>query len=226
MSEAHRPAPVVDRIPGPRPPMSAADAREWAVCANARGAILVEGWSDEAAVNTLARRRSFDLRAEGIVVIPIAGATNFHSFVEALGPHGIGLHLSGLYDTAEEHCARRALERDGFGTELTRAQMEAIGFFACNADLEDEMIYALGTSGVERILDAHGELQSFRSFQNQPAQRGGNCHTQLRRFLGIRSGRKIRYGTLLTEALDLEQVPKSLDRVLAHARMELGASIE
>jgi hypothetical protein len=225
MSEAHQPTAVVDRIPGPRRPMSAAAAREWAVSANARGAILVEGWSDEAAVNTLAQRRSCDLRAEGIVVIPMAGATNFHSFVEALGPHGIGLRLSGLYDTAEEHYVQRALERAGFGTKLTRAHMEAFGFFACDADLEDEMIHTLGTSGVERILNAHGELQSFRSFQHQPAQRGGNCHAQLRRFLGTRAGRKIRYGTLLTEALDLERVPKSLDRVLAHARMERGISI-
>jgi hypothetical protein len=223
MSEAHQPTSAADRVPGPRPPISARDACELALRAKARGAILVEGWSDEAAVNTLARRRGYDLQAEGIVVIPIAGATNFHSFVEALGAHGI--RLSGLYDIAEEHYARLGLERAGLGTGLTRADMEALGFFACDADLEDEMIRTLGNAGVERILDVQGELQSFRSFQNQPAQRGGDCHAQLRRFLGIRSGRKIRYGSLLTEALDLAQVPRSLDRVLAHARMELRTSI-
>lgn len=204
--------------------MAAADARELATRVHARGAILVEGWSDEAAVNTLARRRGYDLEGEGIVVIPIAGATNFHSFFEALGPHGIKLRLSGLYDIAEEYYARRGLERAGFGADLTRADMEALGFFACDADLEDEMIKTLGTACVERILDAQGELSSFRSFQNQPAQRGRDCHAHLRRFLGIRSGRKIRYGALLTEALDLARVPQSLDGVLVHARMNLSAS--
>jgi hypothetical protein len=38
----------------------------------------------------------------------------------------------------------------------------------------------------------------------------------LRRFLGTRSGRKIRYGHVLAEALDLTQVPWPLARVLAH----------
>jgi hypothetical protein len=38
---------------------------------------------------------------------------------------------------------------------------------------------------------------------------------QLRRFIGTRSGRKIRYGRLLVEALDLAEVPRPLDRVLA-----------
>jgi hypothetical protein len=34
--------------------------------------------------------------------------------------------------------------------------------------------------------------------------------------MGTRSGRKIRYGRLLVEALDLDHVPRPLDGVLAH----------
>jgi hypothetical protein len=63
-----------------------------------------------------------------------------------------------------------------------------------------------------------GELASFRRFQEQPAQRGRDLHAQLRRFLGTRAGRKVRYGTLLVDALDLDRVPRALDAVLAHVR--------
>jgi hypothetical protein len=34
--------------------------------------------------------------------------------------------------------------------------------------------------------------------------------------MGTRGGRKIRYARLLVNALDLERVPRPLDRVLAH----------
>src|SRR2546423_1489167 len=64
----------------------------------------------------------------------------------------------------------------------------------------------------------HAELASFGSFQKQPAQQGRDDHAQLRRFMGTRSGRKIRYGALLIDALDLDRVPRPLDKVLAHVR--------
>ena len=86
----------------------------------------------------------------------------------------------------------------------------------CIADLEDELIRCLGDAAVEQVLDAQGELGSFRIFQQQPAHRGQSRTAQLRRFMGTRAGRKIRYGRLLVEALDLTNVPRPLDRVLAH----------
>jgi hypothetical protein len=112
----------------------------------------------------------------------------------------------------------RVLQRCGLGTPLNRADTEALGFFVCDADLEDELIRALGTAGAEAVLQAEGELESFRRFQAQPAQRGRDLAPQLRRFMGTRAGRKIRYGTLLTEAIDLPRIPRALDRVLAHVR--------
>jgi hypothetical protein len=69
---------------------------------------------------------------------------------------------------------------------------------------------------VERLIAAQGELGSFRILCRQPAQRNRTREQQLKRFLGIRSGRKIRYGRVLTEALDPARVPRPLDRVLAH----------
>ena len=180
--------------------------------AQAHAAILVEGWSDQAALEALARRRGRDLRAEGIIVVPIGGATNVQRFVQALGPHGLDVRLAGLYDVAELQHVLRGLERAGV---TGGAGIEDHGFHACDADLEDELIRALGTAAVERVLDAESELVSFRRFQDQPAQRGRDLHAQLHRFLGTRAGRKVRYGALLVDALELDRVPRALDLVLA-----------
>ena len=86
----------------------------------------------------------------------------------------------------------------------------------CDADLEDELIRALGVAAVEQVVAEQGELTSFRTLQKQPAQRGRSVEAQLRRFMGSRGGRKIRYVPLLVEALDLARVPRPLDRLLAH----------
>jgi hypothetical protein len=94
--------------------------------------------------------------------------------------------------------------------------MEALGFYVCVEDLEDELIRALGTDAVERVVANLGELRSFRTLQRQPAQAGRTTEAQLRRFLGTRAGRKIHYGRVLVEALDLSRVPRPLDGVLAH----------
>lgn len=199
--------------------MSVPAACEQLVSIGAVAAILVEGWSDQAALEALARRRGWDLRAEGIVIVPVGGVTNVGRFVRALGPLGLGVRLAGLYDAAELTYVRRALAQAGTELDGAFADLEAHGFFVCDADLEDELIRALGTAGVERVLQAEGELASFRSFQAQPAQRGRDHGAQLRRFMGTRAGRKIRYGSLLVEALDLNRVPRSLDLALAHARV-------
>jgi Overcoming lysogenization defect protein-like, TOPRIM domain len=182
----------------------------------ARAVVLVEGTSDRLALEALARRRGRDLGAEGVVIVPMGGATNIGSYLQRFGPPGLDLTLAGLYDGAEEGDFRRGLERAGFGSNLTRADMESLGFFVCVADLEDELIRALGPASVERIIDTQGELGSFRTFQRQPAQQGRTIEAQLHRFMGTRSGRKARYASLLIDAMDLSRVPKPLDRVLAH----------
>jgi hypothetical protein len=51
--------------------------------------------------------------------------------------------------------------------------------------------------------------------QKQPPWRGRPLDQQLRRFLGNAS-RKIEYSSLFVEALDLSNVPRPLDEVLAH----------
>jgi len=181
-----------------------------------RTVLLVEGVSDQRALEALARRRGRNLDAERVAIVPMGGATNIGHFLRRLGAPGPGLRLAGLCDAAEEGDFRRSLELAGVGSPLTRSDMERLGFYVCVADLEDELIRALGVQAVERVIDAAGELESFRTFQKQPAWRGRGGAEQLRRFLGTHSGRKIRAAALLVDALDLARVPRPLDGVLAH----------
>jgi hypothetical protein len=178
--------------------------------------VLVEGASDQAAVEMLARRRRRNLGEEGISVIPMGGATNIGHFLRRLGPAGEDVRLAGLCDVGEEAKFRRGLEQAGLGTDLTRETMETLGFFVCVLDLEDEMIRSLGAAAVVEVVEDQREIGAFRIFQHQPAQRQRTIEAQLRRFLGTHSGRKIAYGALLAEALDLDRVPRPLDALLAY----------
>src|SRR5215211_4835200 len=152
--------------------------------------VLVEGVSDQVALETIAERRGRDLAAEGVGVVPMGGARSIGRYLERYGPGGLGL---------------------GHG----RAGLEAVGFYVCVADLEDELIRCLGAATVEGIIATQGELRSFRTLQRQPAQRDRSLERQLHRFLGSGGGRKLRYARLLADALDPLAVPRPLDRVLA-----------
>jgi hypothetical protein len=185
--------------------------------ASARSIVLVEGLSDQRALEALAGRRGRDLDAEGISIVSMGGATNIGRFLERFGPRGLDVRLAGICDVAEEGDFARALERAGLGSGISRAGMERLGFFVCVADLEDELIRSLGAEAVERVIESQGDLGSFRTFQRQPAWRERNHEEQLRRFLGTHSGRKIRSAPALVEALDLTRVPRPLVEVLAHA---------
>jgi hypothetical protein len=179
------------------------------------GVVLVEGIIDRIALETLARRRGRDLDAEDVSVVAMGGAQAIGGFLHRYGPRGSGFRLAGLCDAGEEDEFRRGLEREGLGFGLDRTDMEELGFYVCEADLEDELIRALGAAEVERVIQAEGDLQPFRTLQKQPAWRGRPTESQLRRFMGSGGRRKTRYARLLVEALDLGAVPRPLDSVLA-----------
>ncbi|WP_314615033.1 TOPRIM nucleotidyl transferase/hydrolase domain-containing protein [Streptomyces stackebrandtii] len=171
-----------------------------------RTVVLLEGLSDLAAVEALAARRGRDLAAEGVCALSMGGAMNVGRYAALLGPSGLGLRLAGLCDAREQPFYDRG---------LTRARASERDVFVCAADLEDELIRALGTERVEEIVRIEGDLRPWQTFLHQPAQHGRPRHQQLRRFLGTKKGRKIRYGTLLVEALDPGQVPPPLDDLFA-----------
>ncbi len=181
-----------------------------------RAVVLVEGVSDQRALERLAERRHRDLTAERVAIVAMGGSKNIEAFLERFGPNGQGVRLAGLCDAGEERDFRRGLERAGFGSPTTRPGMEALGFYVCVEDLEDELIRAVGAPDVERILQGEGDLGPFRTLQKQAAWRGRPVEQQLRRFMGSGSRRKIRYAPLLVDALDLAAVPRPLGCVLAH----------
>ncbi len=206
---------------GPRPPLSVDGAQRIVAQAHANTVVLVEGWSDQAALETLARRVELDLGARGIVVLPIGGATNAHQFALRFGSQGLGLRLAGLYDRAEERHFLRA-----WAAAATAAEGDTddrtLGLHACDEDLEDELIRALGPQGVEALIAAESEIGAFRRFQVQPAQRGRSMAAQLRRFMGTRARRKIRYAALLADAVDLGHVPLPLSQLLRSLESDRG----
>jgi Overcoming lysogenization defect protein-like, TOPRIM domain len=178
-----------------------------------RAVVLVEGVSDQVALETLAIRRGRDLEVEGVLVLPVGGAQAIGRFLSLYGPRGSNVALAGFCDVGEERQVRRALERAGFRVGLGRAAMEQLGFYVCDRDLEDELIRCLGVSAVEQVFAAHGKLSSFRTYQKQPAHRARPTGEQLRGFL---TNWKIELARPLVEALDLDRVPRPLDGVLSH----------
>ncbi len=169
-----------------------------------------------AALLALAERQGRDLQEEMVEVVNLRGATNVGRFLGDLRSAGRRPRLAGLYDAPEERYFRRGLEQGGLGPVPDRGRLEELGFFACETDLEDELIRALGAPAVEAVIEEQGELMSWRILQRQPAQRSRSVEDQLHRFLGTRSGRKSIYARLLVEALDEDQVPTPLEAVLRH----------
>jgi hypothetical protein len=173
---------------------------------------LVEGRSDEIAVRTLAARRGRDLAAEGVSVIAVGGAQAMGRFLATYGPAGTNAIVAGLCDQGEEQDVRRALERAGRSPAPGRGGLEALGFFVCERDLEDELVRGLGVAGGEAILAAHGKLAAFRTYQKQPAHRARPAADQLRGFL---TNWKVELAGPLVAALDPARIPRPLDGVVA-----------
>ncbi|MEU0741582.1 TOPRIM nucleotidyl transferase/hydrolase domain-containing protein [Streptomyces sp. NPDC006134] len=181
-------------------------ARELAARLPVRVAVLLEGPSDAAAVDALAASRGRNLEDEGVCVLPMGGAMNVGRFARLLGPSGLSLRLTGLCDERERPYYARGWERAGAAQH---------GFFVCAADLEDELIRALGVTRVAELIRAEGDQRPLETFLSQPAQQGRTAQQQLRRFLGTKKGRKIHYGRVLVEALDPHRTPAPLAGLLA-----------
>jgi hypothetical protein len=171
--------------------------------------VLVEGDSDAAAVRALADLVRIDLGLHHVQVCSAGGVTNFSRVLADFVRTHPGAGFCGMYDVADERHVRRALANAAVAVAADEP-LENFAFFACVADLEDELIRALGAAAVERVLEAQDELNSFRRFQAMPQHRAGPVHRQLRRFLGTRATRKIRSARRLVEALDPARLPRPL----------------
>jgi hypothetical protein len=157
--------------------------------------VLVEGVTDRIALEAVARQLTLDL--DGVEIVPIGGA---QAIRRAAAQHE-GERVVGLCDAGEERFFRRVL---GDST------------YVCDKDLEDELIRALGVDRVQELVAVQGELETFRSFQQQLYWRKRPVEHQLRRWLQ-NGGRHHRYPPLLVEAMEPEQIPRPLAGVLAAA---------
>lgn len=200
-------------------PAAATEATAGALAraAGARTVVLVEGVSDQIAVETLARRHGRNLAADGIAVLPVGGARGFGRYLREFGPHGAGARLAGLCDAGEAHIVRQAVAATGLAAPGSGADLSRLGFFVCVADLEDELIRAAGADLVLEVFAVHGDLGPFRTIRRQPAWRGRDEAAQLRRFLGAGAQRKLRYARLLTEAISVDRMPRPLTALLTAA---------
>jgi hypothetical protein len=188
-----------------------ATARALAKVESAAALVLVEGISDQIALEAAAAGRGRDRVAERIVIVPIGGAHAIGRFLTRLGPLDAQVRVAGLCDLREEEIFRRGLDLARAGSSHTRA-----GCYVCVKDLEEELIRALGVAEVEALLDSRGDLRAFRSFQKQPAWRGQEPAAQLHRFLRSSSRRNLRYARLLVEAaVDRGTLPRPLDALLS-----------
>ncbi|MDY7101198.1 MAG: TOPRIM nucleotidyl transferase/hydrolase domain-containing protein [Actinomycetota bacterium] len=182
--------------------------------ASARAVVLVEGISDQMALEELARCQGRDLGAERLVVVPIGGAQAFARELRRFGPGGAGVIVAGLYDAGEEEVVRRAIATAGLGAPVTRHELEELGFFVCVKDLEDELIRAAGAATIEELLASQGDLGSFRTLQKQQVWRGRPFDEQFHRWLRAGARRNLRYARLLVRSLPPDRVPRPLTATL------------
>ena len=174
--------------------------------AHVEAVVLVEGESDKAAIETLAVRLGRELASEAVSIVVMGGASPLTDHLEDLVVRRQyqGL-IAGLVDIGETRDLDRGLSQVGLPRD---------GFFICDPDLEGEMIRALGPGAIEAIFQEQGELGRFRTFQNQPQWRGQPIEEQMHRFFGTKSRRKLRYGSLLAEAVPMDQIPVPLQSLL------------
>lgn len=177
--------------------------------------VLVEGESDAVVVrHLLAAQDALD----AVAVLPMGGITNVDRWLGRVA----GRHSAGLYDAAERRFVTRALRRRGVPVD-PGADLAEHGFFECVADLEEELIRALGPAQVVEALDAIGDGARFETFVHQPQWRDRPIGDQLHRFAGSGSGRKALLAEQLAQRLTPATTPAPLAGVVAHALALAGA---
>ena len=174
--------------------------------------VLFEGESDLLAFEAVARRLDAALEPESIALTDMGGITNLRRRLAELRSEVRPVRVVGLYDGAERRYVARVLADAGMLSEGD--ELEPLGFFACERDLEEEVIAAAGPELVLHTLAARGELTRFHMFQAQPAQRTRSIEAQLHRFAGTAAGRKAKFARDIVDALPVERMPRPLVALL------------
>src|SRR6516164_1209605 len=109
-----------------------------------RTVVLVEGLSDQVALESLATRHGRNFAAEGVAIVPMGGATNIRRYLNRFGPRESNSKLAVLCDANEARGIRRSLEWAGDAC----SDRGSVDLYVCVADLEDELIRAIGAESV------------------------------------------------------------------------------
>jgi hypothetical protein len=179
--------------------------------------ILVEGASDQVALESLARRQGRDLHALGVTVVAMGGAQAVWKNMDRFVRSDAATRITGLCDSAEAIHYERALRRVGLAPIAGPIDLSDYGVFVRGEDLEDELIRALDQVDIETLMAGAGDLRSFRTMQKQPQWNNKPFRAQMRRWIGAGSQRKGRYAQLMTDYVALDRVPAPLLEVLGAA---------
>ena len=183
--------------------------------------VLLEGRSDVAAVRTAAATAGVDL--SDVRLVDLGGITNIRSHLVALARDGVipdgsgAAQVLGMCDAAETRFVESALAATGHWVR-DASDLPAAGFFVCVADLEDELLRALGTRRVLAVLERMGLRTKLDALAQQPAWRERPLNEQLHRFAGVASGRKELLAAELTAELTAEELPEPLRLLLDRLR--------
>lgn len=178
--------------------------------------VLLEGRSDIAAVRAAAASAQVDL--SGVRLVDLGGITNVRSRLTVLAREEPGVEqVLGMCDAGETRFVVSALESTGHWVR-DASDLASAGFFVCVADLEDELLRALGPGRVIQVLDRLGLRDKLDALGQQPAWRERPLRDQLHRFAGVASGRKELLATAFTAELAADELPEPLRLLLERLR--------
>lgn len=177
-----------------------------------RKVVLLEGVSDIAALTAVASTRGMDL--EHVQLVDLGGVTNVRRALIALhGTRPPAPEILGLCDAAEARFVEQALDEVGLPVRDTN-DLSSYGFFVCHADLEDELIRALGTEHTVAVIEKLGLDTKLATLRQQPAWQDRTLSEQLHRFCGVASGRKELLAGALAAALPPNAAPEPLQALI------------
>lgn len=179
--------------------------------ATVRKAVLLEGVSDVAALTAVARKRDVDLAA--VQLVDLGGVTNVRRELIELHRAPTDLEILGLCDAPEVHFVEQALNDVGH-TVRDVSDLPAYGFFVCHADLEEELIRAVGAERTVAVIEHLGLDTKLATLRQQPAWHDRPLAEQLHRFCGVASGRKELLAGALAATLDPEDAPEPLQALV------------
>jgi predicted ATP-dependent endonuclease of OLD family len=183
---------------------------------SARSVVLVEGISDQIAIETLAERLGRDLDGEGVVIVPIGGAQAAKHYVPLFAERP-GVTVSGLCDRAEAGYFARALA-EPVGESVGESDLNDHGFFICDPDLEAELIRSMDPAEIEAVLQSEDDLSAFRTLQKQSSWRDRPFPEQMHRWLRSVGRRNLRYAQLIVLVASHDRLPRPLVDVLKWTR--------